>query len=128
MILYEKKSYIRAGYSEIFQLDSEIIDKRVEEERIGTYILGVYKRGEPEVQYIGRSDTDLNARLKQHFWAEDESYRWFVFRHLDTESQAFEEECFLYHDFGGSKKLDNDIHPRIPDGKSYSCPVKGCDN
>ena len=38
---------------------------------------------------------------------------------------AFEKECQNYHDFGGSKKLDNKIHPDRPKDKDYECPV--CD-
>lgn len=72
--------------------------------------------------YVGRSDSDLNERLKQHL---GEGFREFKFSIANSVKEAFEKKCKNYHDFGENKKLKNDIHPRRPDGCSFACPY--CD-
>lgn len=87
---------------------------------IGAYALG-YKdqNGVFNVKYVGRSDTDLNARLQQHV---GEGYTIFKFQQLSTVYDAFCKECNLYHDFGEDKLLDNKEHPDRPEGTDYQCP------
>lgn len=87
---------------------------------IGAYVLG-YKTPEGffAVQYVGRSDTDLNARLSQHI---GEGYPLFKFQQLSTVDDAFCKECNLYHDFGENISLKNKEHPDRPEGTEYQCP------
>lgn len=87
---------------------------------IGAYVLG-YKnqQGSFVVQYVGRSDTDINARLLQHL---EEGYLSFKFQQLSTIYDAFCKECNLYHDFGENKLLKNKEHPDRPVGTNYLCP------
>ena|SRR5437870_3751094 len=84
----------------------------------GVYALGYSKNGLFYVLYVGRSDNNLNSRLKQWVGA----YAEFQYGHYDTKKQAFENECHLYHAFSPP---DNEIHPAVPDGTSYKCPVCG---
>lgn len=72
------------------------------------------------VQYVGRSDTDVNSRLKN--WASTK-YKKFKYSYAASAKAAFEKECQNYHDFGGSNQLDNDVHPACPDGTNWRCPV-----
>jgi hypothetical protein len=107
-----------------FALTNSEIDKNVER-RIGSYALG-YLNDENTfiVNYVGRSDRDLNGRLKD--WVGD--YKRFKYRHYDTKKAAFEKECQMFHDFGGTKSLDNDVHPARPEGTNYDCPVSSCND
>ena len=67
---------------------------------------------------MGRSDKDLNDRLKDHIG----EYGRFKFEYYGSAKAAFEKECHLYHDF---TPQDNKIHPDRPDGSNWKCPV--CD-
>jgi hypothetical protein len=71
------------------------------------------------VSYVGRSDTDIAARLQQ--WVG--SYKQFKFGYLPTAEAAFAKECYLYHDF--SPGLDNTVHPAKPTGSKSNCPYCG---
>jgi hypothetical protein len=90
---------------------------------IGAYALG-YVNDESTfiVKYVGRSDTDLNARLKN--WVGD--YKAFKYGHFDSTNGAFNKECHMFHDFGGTSSLDNSVHPARPSGSSHACPNGNC--
>lgn len=106
-----------------FNLDKETIDKKVKGLGAGAYALE--KRSKPDtfvVNYVGRSDTDLNDRLKN--WC-DTKYKRFKYAFYDTAKAAFLKECRLYHDFGETDSLDNEQHPERPTGKDWECPI--CD-
>lgn len=106
-----------------FALTNTEIDARVGK-AIGAYLLGngIDDQGSLRVRYPGRSDSDLNGRLKQ--WVG--SYRWFQYGHLPTMQAAFNKECELYHAFGGDHgSLDNSVHPAKPAGMNCKCPVCG---
>jgi len=100
-----------------FELTNAVIDIKVKKE-IGAYALGYVNNNTFHVSYVGRDDDDLNRRLKEHVG----SYQHFKFRHYNTAKEAYEKECYLYHDF---TPRDNDIHPAKPDGTNYKCPVCG---
>jgi hypothetical protein len=76
------------------------------------------------INYVGRSDDDLNGRLKK--WV-GTKYTHFMYGFLPSAKDAFLKECRLFHDCGGVAKLDNKIHPAVPEGTSWRCPVAGCD-
>ena len=99
-------------------LTVEGIDAAVKGTGPGAYALG--RTGQDDtfyISYVGRSDTDLNARLKQ--WAG--KYSKFKYGFLDSPKAAFEKECYLFHTFGETK-LDNDVHPARPQGSGWKCP------
>jgi hypothetical protein len=90
----------------------------------GAYALGRDLGTKFVVDYVGRSDEDLNARLKQ--WV-GSKYTHFKYGFWNTSQEAFWKECRLFHDFGGTERLDNKVHPARPKGTSWTCPVDGCD-
>lgn len=100
------------------------IDRAVYSGTPGAYSLGDFDGGSFFPRYMGRSDEDLSARLKQ--WADIGSYAYFKFCCFRTVLEAYNKECRLYHDWGGDRgKLDNDVHPAKPPSKAWSCPVCG---
>jgi hypothetical protein len=112
------------GFTGIYKLDATTIDKAITRTSAGAYVLTREVIGNDipfTVNYAGRSDTDLKARLKQ--WAaKPGSYTHFKAGYCDSPKEAFEKECGLYHDFGESKLLDNSIHPQRPANASWKCP------
>jgi len=108
------------------ELTTENIDKHVDEKRIGNYGLGYPNPDDPRwlyVQYVGRSDTDLRKRLKDHVG----NYKHFKFCYLGSALDAWHYECQNYHDFPKSK-TDNDIHPARPKGYTKeNHPCNHCD-
>lgn len=104
-----------------YELTNEEIDKRIKPKSIGNYALGYFKEDVFYVKYVGRSDENLNKRLKT--WVE--SYKYFKYSYASSAKAAFVKECQNYHDFGEKETLDNIIHPDRPDGSDWKCPV--CD-
>lgn len=90
----------------------------------GNYALGYLNEERTFiVQYVGRADSDVRARLLQHI---DEDYSHFKYSYATSPKEAFEKECKNYHDFGENNKLKNKIHPDRPsNSKAWKCPV--CD-
>jgi len=95
------------------------IDRVVTKTSAGNYALG-HSNDTFVVQYVGRSDTDVNLELKARL---NSKYKHFKYSYATSPKAAFEKECHNYHDFGGSEKLDNKIHPSRPAGTSWKCPV-----
>jgi hypothetical protein len=105
-----------------YDLKDKEIDAHVSD-GIGAYALGhTSGTGGFMVDYVGRSDYDLNARLKQ--WIG--KYNTFKYGHYNTMKAAFEKECSMFHDFGGTAKLDNKAHPARPTGTNFDCPNGSC--
>lgn len=104
-----------------YALTSTGIDSAVTRTSAGNYALGYTNDdGVFVVQYVGRSDSDVRARL--HNWVSTPYIR-FKYSYASSPKAAFEKECRNYHDFGGSSKLDNDSHPGRPAGSTWRCPV-----
>lgn len=76
------------------------------------------------VNYVGRSDDDLLGRLLTHVRVG--KYTHFKCGHAENAHKAFEWECRMFHDFGETRLLDNEIHPDRPAGVSallyLKCP------
>ena len=101
-------------------LTNEKIDEVVTRTSPGVYALDRIPGGGFHVNYVGRSDDDLNERLES--WV-GSKYKWFEFDYATSRKDAFEKECELWHDFGGPKgKLDNEKHPERPNGTNWKCP------
>ena len=109
------------GMKGLFNLTSREIDSQVTKTSPGNYALGRVSENKFYVYYVGRSDTDLNGRLKD--WVDE--YDKFRFSYAASPKAAFEKECQNYHDFGETDKLDNKQHPQRPDDSNWKCPV--CD-
>ncbi len=103
-----------------YTLSTDIISEKVTRTSAGNYALGYVDNETFYVQYIGRADTDVASRLKQHV---GESYKRFKFSYATSPKAAFEKECENYHDFGGVEgNLDNKIHPDRPKNAGWKCP------
>jgi hypothetical protein len=114
---------VKTGLFGPYILSNESIDKHVVGIGVGAYALGRYEKETNSfyVDYIGRSDENLNNRLHQH---EKDKYSYFKYGFYPTVKDAFVKECNLWHDFGGPKgKLDNKNHPDRPKGANWKCPV-----
>lgn len=109
-----------------FDFDRSTIDQIVTCTKPGNYALGYVKDKFFYVQYVGRSDDDVNSRLKSHL-NDSQSYSCFMFSYATSAKDAYEKECRNYHDFGGPDgKLINKIHPDQPNyPKTWKCPVCG---
>jgi len=109
------------GMQGSYALDLSTIDQQVTKKSPGNYALGYLKDSTFYVQYVGRADIDINARLKQHV---GEGYQRFKFSYATSPKAAFEKECRNYHDFGGPDgKLKNKYHPDRPANSGWKCPV-----
>jgi hypothetical protein len=104
-----------------YELTTQNIDAVVRGIGPGAYLLGrLNASGDSFIaDYAGRSDDDLNDRLKD--WVGGK-YPQFKYGFYDSPKAAFEKECHLFHDFGGTTTLDNDIHPARPKGTDWKCP------
>lgn len=93
-----------------YPLSIKSIDQMVKKGTIGNYALGYSNETSFIVKYVGRSDTDLNERLKNHVG----SYKEFKFSYASSAKEAYAKELRNYNDFGGSDALDNEIEPAKP--------------
>lgn len=110
------KSMANTGLSGPYKLDTATIDKTVTKKSVGAYALDTgTDQATFYVHYVGRSDTDVAARLKQHVG----NYARFKFDYFSSPKAAFEKECNLYHDFSPG---DNVIHPDRPTNSGWKCP------
>lgn len=109
-----------SGLNGPYALTTEKIDEVVTKKSPGAYALGYSKEGTFYIDRVGRSDKDVNDRLKDYA----DEYKQFKYGYYSSAKAAFEKECQLYHDF---KPKDNTIHPDRPEGTDYDCPVDGCD-
>lgn len=107
-----------SGLKGPFTLNNASIDREVSRTSAGAYALGQNNSaGTYYIDYVGRSDVDINARLKQHVG----NYRQFKYEYYSSPKAAFEKECQLWHDFGAPPK-DNTVHPARPVDSNWSCP------
>ena len=111
------------GMDGAHDLTAENVDEVVTSTSPGNYALGrTNDQGRFVPKYVGRSDSDVAARLRVH--AAEGKYREFKFSYADSARKAFDKECRNYHDF--ESQLDNEAHPQRPSGKDWPCPVAEC--
>lgn len=72
--------------------------------------------------YVGRGDTDVQARESKSYRQGKYDLTSTIYR-TSSARQAYLLECRLYH---RHDPIDNQIHPRVPDGTNWRCPVSGC--
>lgn len=108
-----------------YSLTMSEVEGKVDPNAIGYYVLGyMNKDGLFRSLYVGRSGKErLQKRLKG--WVGDNRYKQFLFDYADSEKQAYDYECIVYHELGEKEKLDNERHPRCPDDTNLRCPVCG---
>lgn len=86
----------------------------------GAYILS---RDGKIAHYVGRSDGDLRNRINRSS-TEGYGYKYFWFEYATSLMSAYYLECKWYHKYGPT---DNSVHPAVPIGMNWRCPVVGCD-
>jgi hypothetical protein len=101
-----------------YQLDRRTVDGEVTRTSPGNYALGRRAdSGKLKVRYVGRADSDLNARLRS--WVGKTKHPLFKYSYASSAKPAFEKECENYHDFDPP---GNEVHPDRPDGSKWNCP------
>ena len=106
-----------------YPFNEDFIDDKVFLKTQGNYALGVIENGLFSVRYVGRSDTDLNRRLKEQI---GKPYTHFMHSYPTAVVYTYEKECMNFHDYGGTGYLDNEIHPDKPEGYHHlQCPRCG---
>lgn len=105
--------------------DLDLVDGYVQPGLTGIYILS---RDGKSVDYIGRSDTDLQREILQREYshlARGRVYKYFWFEYAASPTRAYKRECELWHEYGAPPP-DNDRHPAVPPSTDIGCPVPGC--
>ena len=109
------------GMNGPYDFNVSSIDSKITKKGPGNYALGYSKEKTFFVKCVGRSDTDIKRMLE--VLTDNKSYKQFKFCYAMTAKQAFELECYNYHDFGEGDKLDNPQHPKKPQRSNWKCPV-----
>jgi hypothetical protein len=91
-----------------------LVDIMVNASRKGVYILS---RDGRNAHYIGRSDKDLQQRLKS-FEDEGHGYNYFWFHYTATSWKAYQSELYWYRHFW--PYLDNSLEPLAPSNPRVS--------
>src|SRR3954469_20141965 len=105
------------GLNGPFALQAAEIDKEISRKSAGVYILDrSHEDGPFHISYVGRSDTDLAARLREH----GEKYKRFKFEFHATPEEAFARECALYHQYNPPSTI---AHPPRPIGSKWKCAL-----
>lgn len=98
-----------------FPLQAPHINGEITEKSAGVYMLDrSHEEGPFHVSYVGRSDTDLNARLHEH----GARYKRFKYEYHATPEDAFASECILYHQYNPPSTIQ---HPPRPFGSKWKC-------
>ena len=115
-----------------FDFNINSIDINVNKVCGGNYALGTEDKitSNFHVTYVGRSDSDLNNKLKKKLSQTksivskfEQKNISFKYSYAFSPKEAFDKECYNYHSFVRSKKLTNNIHPEKPKDVSCMCPV-----
>lgn len=115
-----------------YDFNKDSIDINVTEVSSGNYALGFVDKNSDNfhVTFIGRSDSDLKDRLKKQLSItkniiskyETKSIS-FKYSYASSPKEAFEKECYNYHNFVNSKKLSNNQHPDKSSDDGWKCPI-----
>lgn len=106
-----------------YDLTTDKIKEVVRDYVPGVFAVGYTKEsGAFVVRYIGRSDKDVREELLAYPRDETSRFKWVE---APSQKAAFEAQCRLYHEFGGSGALENEGHPVRARGANWKCPVCG---
>ena len=111
-VLMMAKSGLRGPYP----LTEKGINENVTRQSPGAYALGRSTNGIFHINYVGRSDSDLKKRLRDHIGENSE----FKYEYYASSEEAFEKECDLYHSFNPPR---NKIHPAQPADSDWQCMI-----
>lgn len=105
-----------SGLTGPFPLTFEGIEDAVKGGSPGVYALGSKDlQGRFAIMSVGRSDADVKERLRECIGAGTH----FKFDYFQSEREAFERECELFHDI---RPPGNFVHPGRPKGTTLRCP------
>ena len=105
------------GLNGPFPLKAVEIDSEITQTSPGVYVLDrSHEEGPFHISYVGRSDTDLRARLHEHAG----KYRRFKYAYHSSPEEAFASECRLYHEFNPPSTI---AHPPRPIGAKWKCAL-----
>jgi hypothetical protein len=100
-----------------FPLKAQDIEGEIARTSPGVYALDrSHEDGPFYFSYVGRSDTDLKARLHEHAG----KYKRFQYAYYGSPEEAFTSECRLYHDFNPPSTI---AHPPRPIGAKWKCAL-----
>ena len=106
------------GMKSSYVLTEKSVDYEITKISAGNFALGCEsKSGLFVVEDYGRSDTDLNAEIKN--WIH--RYKRFKFFYASSPKSAFVKECKNYHAFD-KNIINNKTHPEKPENADYDCP------
>ena len=115
-----------------YDFNKDSIDINVTKVSSGNYALGFLDKNSDNfhVTYIGRSDSDVNDRLKKQLSVTkniiskyETKNLSFKYSYASSPKEAFEKECYNYHNFVNSKKLGNNQHPERSGDEEWKCPI-----
>lgn len=119
------------SFSNPFEIDEEVVLSYIEKgHQFGNYLYGHYSGNSFIVDYVGRcTDEELQDRIMHRWNKGDNNYvdfnnrksNYVRFRYAESEQEAIDIECLLYHYFGGSQRLINNIHPSRKNGYCLVC-------
>ncbi len=115
---------ISLNMSNSFEFNFNVINSKINDNKIGNFALGSKQYNDFTVLFVGMSQDDLKATLKEHLRV-NSKYTHFKFSYAETVKEAFEKECVDYHTFKNS--VLNEYHPSSPVDFDYSCPVDNCE-
>jgi len=95
------------------------VDAQVSRNSPGVYVLS---RDGRTAAYVGRSDNDVGSRIKESA-GEGYGYTHFWFEWASSAMGAYQAECEYFHKYGPRA---NTVHPAVPLGTNWRCPVAGC--
>ncbi len=120
-------SWLRFGMDDTYAFTTQWIDEVVPEGYAGCYVLGNASGERFEARYVGRSDSDIHQELMaQKRPGAHNQCKYFKYGLAESAQVAFEIECQVYHESGGSHSLDNKMHPSRPKHSGWQCPVGDC--
>ena len=107
-----------SGLRGSYPLTEKGLNENVTRQLPGTYALGHSANGKFYIDYVGRSDSDVKKRLHDHIGENSK----FKYEYYASSKEAFEKECYLYHEFQPSR---NKIHPAQPADSDLQCMICG---
>jgi hypothetical protein len=96
------------------------IDEVISSQQSGAFALGYIADINFVVVYIGRSDKNLNAELKDWVYRKSDCI-FFKYYFSKTAQEAFEKQCVCFHDFGAIN-LKSMQHPQRTVNTDWKCP------
>ena len=110
----------RSGLRGTYPLTEKGLNENVTRQLPGAYALGHTANGKFYIDYVGRSDSDVKKRLHDHIGENSV----FMYEYYASSEEAFEKECYLYHEFRPPR---NKIHPAQPADSDWQCMICGLD-